>query len=249
MDAVQIGGDEQSLNDLWHHVRRSWEKLGREAPYHSVLTAQEYLPQNFSQNEEAFWESGIHDQRRIEDIFYTSSVDISKLDTAFELGSGVGRVSMYLSAMFRRVISVDISSTHLVIAEKRALLSKKKNIEFKKIDLGYFEQMPPFDFFYSRIVLQHNPPPIILKILKSVFRALKPGGVAIFQVPVFMKGYSFNIRDYLASKVEQMEMHCVPQSAIVAVIKNCGCEILEIREDGDIGNFGSWVSNTFVVQK
>jgi hypothetical protein len=41
-------------------------------------------------------------------------------------------------------------------------------------------QIGGFDFFYSVIVLQHNPPPVIVHMLKTVFAQLNPGGIGYF---------------------------------------------------------------------
>src|SRR5271169_236009 len=41
------------------------------------------------------------------------------------------------------------------------------------------------DLFFSIIVLQHNPPPVILGILDAAFAGLRPGGLAFFQVPTY----------------------------------------------------------------
>jgi len=46
-------------------------------------------------------------------------------------------------------------------------------------------------------VLQHNPPPLIAMILARLLAGLAPGGVAYFQVPVWLPGYRFRVADLL----------------------------------------------------
>lgn len=105
-------------------------------------------------------------------------------------------------------------------------------------------------FFFSRIVFQHNPPPLIGKLIKNALQSLCPGGVAIFQVPTYGNGYSFSVKEYLAIRSRlDMEMHCIPQSEIFAIIAQEGCQSVELREDDAIGRRGTWISNMFVVRR
>ena len=74
-----------------------------------------------------------------------------------------------------------------------------------------------YDLWYSRLVLQHNPPPVTLSILDRMFAGLAPRGLAVIHAPTYCIGYSFNIADYLAGKLgSEMEMHFTPQKPILA---------------------------------
>jgi hypothetical protein len=108
-----------------------------------------------------------------------------------------------------------------------------------------------FDLWFSRIVLQHNPPPVIAMILRRAFALLSPGGLAIFQVPTYAIGYRFVVKEYLREVGRQhgIEMHVLPQRAILEIAQQAGCTLLEVREDASAGNPGSWLSNMFVFQK
>jgi hypothetical protein len=46
-----------------------------------------------------------------------------------------------------------------------------------------------------------------------------------------------------------MEIHFVPQHAVLDIAENCGLRALEVRPDHCIGRFHDWMSNTFVLQK
>ena len=112
-------------------------------------------------------------------------------------------------------------------------------------DLGGF---PKVDFIYSVIVLQHNPPPIIHRVIVQFLKALNPGGVAFFQLPTYKEGYQFLLEEYLSeeSPQEEMEMHVLPQRAVFEIVREENCKILEVVEDFST----SWgLSNTFLVQK
>ena len=110
--------------------------------------------------------------------------------------------------------------------------------------------LEPCDVFYSRIVFQHNPPPVIAELIRNALKALRPGGIAIFQVPSYMSGYGFKLREWLAKDHPlDMQMHCLPQHRIFALIaEHCGA-VLEVREDGVAGARDRIVSNNFVVRK
>ena len=111
-------------------------------------------------------------------------------------------------------------------------------------------QLGGFDFLYSRIVLQHNPPPVMARLLTDLLGQLRPGGVALFQIPTYKSGYRFQIDDYLAQDNDTaMEMHYFPQAALFALLAEQRCQVLEVREDDAIGLSNSAVSNTVLLQK
>jgi SAM-dependent methyltransferase len=108
----------------------------------------------------------------------------------------------------------------------------------------------PFDLWFSRIVLQHNSPPIIALILRRALSLLAPGGVAVFQVPTYAKNYAFMLDRYLGRLDQdgQIEMHVLPQHVVFAIAAEAGCVALEVLEDGSIG-IANWQSSTFAVHK
>ena len=55
---VDTSADADALRQLWQSVRLTWESLGDERPFHSVLTEQQYLPDRIGETEAQFWESG-----------------------------------------------------------------------------------------------------------------------------------------------------------------------------------------------
>jgi SAM-dependent methyltransferase len=153
--------------------------------------------------------------------------------------------------MFHRVDAYDISAIHLEFAEKRAAEANTLNIDFhlSSREKGYLE-IAECDVFYSRLVFQHNPPPIIQDLIVRSLRSLRPGGIAIFQIPTHIEGYAFRLQEYLKRPVKlDMEMHCIPQSVVFELISATQCRLLEVREDASIGGVGQRISNTFVAQR
>jgi hypothetical protein len=100
------------------------------------------------------------------------------------------------------------------------------------------------------IVLQHNPPPVTVWILKKLLACLNPGGVAYIQIPTYRNGYLFEAERYLqTAQPNTLEMHFLPQHEVFRVISESGCICLEIREDGMVGDESMMLSNTFLIQK
>ena len=243
---VDVEVDEEALKALLGHVRRCWEFMGRERPHHSVLTDPNFLPDALSDNEAEFWDSGERDAEVLEKILARHGIGSLNSLSCIDFGCGVGRVTAPLAARFSTVNAYDISAPHIEIAKGRA----------GDANFHLLRELPvlflPTDVFYSRIVLQHNPPPIIALLIKSALDCLKPGGIAVFQVPTYETAYNFVIAKYLkklAKSPLNMEMHCLPQHHVFRLAREAGCEVLEIREEDSTGRAGSDISNLFVIRR
>ncbi|MBV9703532.1 MAG: class I SAM-dependent methyltransferase, partial [Methylobacteriaceae bacterium] len=126
----------------------------------------------------------------------------------------------------------------------------KNNVTLRHVNsVRLFEAETPFDAFFSIIVLQHNPPPLISFILRTVLARLRPGGIAYFQMPTYIVGYKFEVELYLSNRQPPgvPEMHVVPQHMLFKLINDCDCRLLEIREDPAAGLRA--VSSRVFVQK
>lgn len=233
------------------HLKATWTKLGQEEPYWSVLTNPDFQFNGFPANRSRFYESGRHSVETFDAFLQRSGIELSPEQTCFELGCGVGRLTAWLAPRFSRVIAADISASHLDIA-KTALSEKGiTNVTFLHLETPEaLETLPGFDVFISLLVLQHNPPPIMAFMLRTILEILRPSGVAYFQVPTYWKGYSFHVEQYLSGGAQQrqMEMHVLPQGRVFEIIDALNCRVLEVREDGWTG-IGTAISNTFLVQK
>jgi SAM-dependent methyltransferase len=158
---------------------------------------------------------------------------------------------MQIAPLFRQVTGLDISASHLQLAEQRRQRLGLGNVAFRQVTAERLHPVPGFDLWFSRIVLQHNPPPVILHILDGMFRALAPGGLAIFQVPTYYMGYRFSLADYAAdASAPALEMHMVPQRAVLELGHRHGCRLLDLREDTwVVAQRADCLSNNFVFQK
>ena len=184
--SVETDIDEASLAQLVNHVERVWHELGDAEPYWSVITRPEFKSDAIATNVEEFRESGLADANRFRAFASRANIDLSKFECCLELGCGVGRVTRWLIEAFSRVIAVDISLSHLAILEKELPVPSITQVHLT--DPNSIRSLPEFDAFFSLIVLQHNPPPVMALLLKNILIKLRTGGIGYFQLPSYKKG-------------------------------------------------------------
>jgi SAM-dependent methyltransferase len=236
---------------LLSHVKETWTRLGKERPHWSVLSAEQFLPEHIAETEADFFGSGAEDVADLVAILARNGFEPNRLPRVFEFGCGLARVTPFLAKVFGSVTACDVSSAHLQMARQVVARSGAVNVELVLADAARFGMAAPFDLWFTRIVLQHNPPPIMALILRRALSLLAPGGVAVFQLPTYCRGYRFDTAEYLVGLPGsgQIEMHVLPQEAVFRIAAEAGCRMLEVREDGATGLGSAWLSNTFVMEK
>lgn len=237
----------EQLAQCLTNIKAAWSHLGITRPHHSVLTSEDFLPESLEGNIDAFWQSGEAEAKQVEMMLKRHGFELNG-KTCVEYGCGVGRVTMALANNFSVVDAYDISQNHLSIAAERAMALGINKIKFHLCAQDMLRKLQPCDFFYSRIVFQHNPPPVIARLVENALASLKDGGIAIFQIPTYQTGYRFSLNEWLEKDhVLNMQMHCLPQDVIFSLVKKNDCDLLEVREDGSAG--APFLSNTFIVRK
>ncbi len=238
------------FRQMVERVERNFRHMGETEPHWSVLSTDKYLANNIGQTEAEFFESGKMPVQQLKTTAARAGLDLASFNSCLELGCGLGRSTIWLAQEFRNVIGADISAPHLRMAAEVATRFGRPNISFLNVsDLSALRTGPDFDAFFSIIVLQHNPPPIIHHLLTTILGRLKPGGIAYFQVPTYRLGYTFDAAKYLATslKLGMPEMHVIPQPDLHALIHDTGCRILEMREDSAAG--GDHISSRLFLRK
>jgi SAM-dependent methyltransferase len=236
---VDVDVSEREFARLLGHVQRAWERLGAERPHWSVLISHDFLPENITANLDRFYASSIDHWRLFEGAAARAGKQPSGDTTAFELGSGVGRMTAKMAKCFRDVVACDISAPHLLLARHHLRGLGIDNVTLLQLqDLGSLRALEPFDFFYSILVLQHNPPPLICRMLEVIFDKLRDGGCAYFQIPVAARQYEFSIESYLerieAAEVA-VEMHILPQKQLFQLLDDCRLRVVDFQIDGCCG--------------
>src|ERR1700730_5984666 len=218
---IETEVDDDTLALLYAHVERVWSDLGTTEPHYSVLTNEKFKSGKFNQYAAEFFASGSSSLQVFQKTLQRNSINITQFRDCFELGCGVGRVTIKLAEIFPKIIAVDVSAPHVELARNAFV-----------------------------IVLQHNPPPVIGILLKKILSKLRDGGIAYFQVPTSALGYRFDSRTYLKEFMDNtnMEMHVFPQRELFQIIKEQGCRVMEVREDNLVGS-RNMISNSILVIK
>jgi len=251
-NSIELGLSDEQRERVWQHVRDTWSRLGREDPYFSVMTSEQFRRAKMSpEGVEHFYDSGRADIHRLQRYLARNRRDVPRDGICVDYGCGLGRVTLWLARHYKQVIAVDISEEHLGIAQRELAARGVNNVEFRLLrrrdDLVMLNGA---DLFHSVIVLQHNPPPIIADILQYALNGLNRGGVAFFQVPTYGFNYTWNYDRFIAHDLPTggMEMHVVPQNLVFDLATRAGCVPIEVQPDGCAG-MPYWVSNTFLFAK
>lgn len=248
--AIEVECDEKALQLLLTRVEQTWEKLGSDEPYWSVLTSAPFKSDQFLNNEEQFWTSGKHDVERLIRSMKQNGIAPSADWTCLEYGCGTGRMTYWLAQEFKSVVACDISSSHLALAQQKLRGLSSASVEWIRVSsLSALDRLPAVDLVFSVIVLQHNPPPVIAYVLDKLLKSLRPGGVAHFQIPTFWRGYSFELDKYLKRvSNEEMETHVLPQRYVFEIARRNDCFPIEAQPDDRIGSPDT-ISTTFLLRK
>ena len=245
---VDLACTPEQLQAMFDRIGTAWQAFGESEPHWSVLSSDDYLQAHLPENVDRFFRRG-----ELEVDIHLNALRRAGLSTRFgrvlDFGCGVGRLTLALSPQADQVIGVDISPPHLRLAEERASQVGIANVLFEAIAaIDDLDRYRGFDLVISLIVLQHNPPPVMAALYARLLAALAPGGVAIVQMPTFIKDRSFSTTDYLANEQPQMEMNALPQHHVFDIVDAAGCRVVEVREDVAAGDMPA-LSHTFVVRK
>ncbi len=240
---VDVEVSAEHFDILLCHIRSAWEALGVERPHWSVITAPIFRPDQIDANLHTFYESGAQSWLALQRAAERAGKLLPNDWTVFELGCGVGRVTAQLARRFHSVVACDVSRPHLDIARAHLSSLAVDNVSLAPLsDLKQLTELKPFDLFYSIIVLQHNPPPLIHRILQIIFQRVNLGGCVYFQVPVARWGYQFVIDNYIdqiRSEDPIMETHILPQNHLFKLLHNYGLRLLDVQRD-------SWQSPPYI---
>jgi SAM-dependent methyltransferase len=236
---------------ILEHLRARWNALGTEKPHWSVWSVPEFAGSMTPKLHAEFYESGAKELSAIEQTLARVGRSFSDVRHLVDFGCGLGRFTINAAGVVAEATGVDFSDTHLQLAGAEATARGLTNVSWGRQNGLRPIDLQPYDFWYSRIVLQHNPPPLIRRWLSQGLSGLQPGGIAVFQIPTYSVKYSFSTKEYLKEldDAPDIEMHCLPQRDVLEIIEKSSCRILEIREDNAVDIPRYWVSNTFVVER
>lgn len=247
---VEVEANRDQMKKLLERTALTWGELGHNEPHWSVLTDEAFTRGNIGKNLHEFYQTGIYEIQRVAALLRRNGLDFDKKWSAIDFGCGVGRLSSALADRVGHVHGVDISEGHIRSAKYYLNKFGKENVSFTQIKaVEDIDDLPKVDFLLTLIVLQHNSPPVINAMLQKLLKRLKPGGVAVFQIPVYRFNYEFSVEKYLSTlRNLQMEMHPLPSRYIFKAISDAKCDVLEVREDLH-AYMRDIISQTFLVRK
>ena len=245
---IETEATDTQLSAMRAHVEKVWSAYGEEQTYWSVLTADKYRDAALDAAALAdFYASGFGTYDQIARLLARNGVEAGRIRSVLDFGCGVGRLAAPFVQHLGHYIGVDISAGHLRLARERAAASGLDDTEFMGVG-DFLRSDIAYDLYYSLIVLQHNPPPIMREMLRAGLRRVRPGGYALFQIPALIFDYNFSVEHYLAGGWrDSMEMHALPQRVVFAELADAGFRLLEIVPDPFIGPAG--ISYVYLAEK
>lgn len=247
---IELDVPEAQLHALFDIVSRQWHLVGEQKPHWSVLAHADWLPEALNDDKlKAFYDTGRGERDLLVALAERNGISSAGLRRCVEFGCGVGRVTVHLGETFAEVEGLDISPGNLAECHKAIAARGLTTVRTTRLETpNDLEKVAPFDALFTRMVLQHNPPPIQKYLLRQLLARLNPGGIAVFQVVCAGTGYRYSVQHHLAHHdTQSFEMHALPARAVFDVIAETGTRALEVFRDtsGGIG-VGSY---TFVVTR
>jgi SAM-dependent methyltransferase len=173
------GGSSVPWMDL-NELQQNWDELGRVDPLWAILTSADRKGGKWDLEE--FFQSGRDEIANTMRRAQTLGLPVRR-EAALDFGCGVGRLTQALCSWFEHCRGVDIAPSMIELA--RGYNTHGGACEYflnAHNDLRIFPD-DSFDFVYSNIVLQHMEPQYSTSYITEFVRVLRPGGLAVFQVP------------------------------------------------------------------
>lgn len=209
------------ISDVFASHAVSWNIMGREHPWWSVITHSEYMtPTRATKNK--FYMSG---KKHVEKVL--QNLNRSSFETVLDFGCGLGRLAFNFASVSRKVYCVDQSSYHLKIAREQWLnrrLSTQGDINFVTsfTDILAAVKGQKVDMVHSTLVLQHMVAPLQTIFMQQFCDVLKIGGRGWIQIPIKTSSDSCNMEKSM--KQGGMQMHWTSIKNIKYAFKTRGCD-------------------------
>jgi ubiquinone/menaquinone biosynthesis C-methylase UbiE len=226
-------------------VQKTYEAYGKEDPLYAVLSRKDAKDNKWDADE--FYATGRQEIADAMSHLAKLGVEVNK-GRAMDFGCGVGRLTQALCQEFSKAVGVDISYSMIENAEKYNKFVDRCEYRVNTTDdLAQLDDAS-FDFVYSNISLQHSPPEASSKYIAEFFRILRPGGVALFQIPsgphhepgsLGAKVYSIRrgpLRRFWKRirGMPTVEIHYINQSLVEEIIKASGGRLIDATQQGSV---------------
>ena len=238
---------------------RDWNELAELDPYWAILTRPGLRFGGWDRDE--FFATGATEidvvMRRAAELGHPQG-----RERALDFGCGLGRLTRPLAGRFDECVGVDISEG--MVRGARELNADVPGATFMvnpADDLRLFDDAS-FDLVYSVIVLQHVPDRGAIESYVAEFcRVLRPGGLAIFQLPSHIpKIFRLQWRRRLYVGLRRLglraaflyrRLHLLPiamsaisEADIVALVTSRGARVLEVETAAASGLLNAGLKST-----
>lgn len=221
------------IDKLQHH----WNRLGATDPMWAILTDPGKRNRRWDRAE--FFATG-------RDLIAEVLRDVAALNVSFQggraldFGCGAGRLTQALAQHFDTAVGVDIAPSLIRQANEYNLVPDRcRYVLNSRDDLSVFRD-GEFDFVFSTIVLQHMHPKYAGRYIAEFLRVLRPGGLAVFQVPDRPArtpvGIALRVLPiWLVRPVRKMDMQAVPRARIQEIVLSGDSRLLDSKPNGESG--------------
>lgn len=162
------------------NLQQNWDEFGRRDPFWAVLTDPQFKGNRWDPAE--FFATGEADVRGILEQLETAGLRIAHW-RALDFGCAMGRLTQALCRRFHFCAGVDIAPSMIELANYYNNYPSRCYYALNSADNLSFLGNNSFDLVYTRIVLQHIPPPQNGRFIAELTRLLDRGGALVFQVP------------------------------------------------------------------
>jgi SAM-dependent methyltransferase len=158
----------------------NWNQFGKVDPLFAILTNSD--KEDHRWNKDEFFNTGENEVKAAIDCIGSLNHKLA-FGCALDFGCGVGRLTQALCRYFESCDGVDIASSMIELARRFNKYGERCRYHVNIDDNLRLFRNDSFDFIYSMIVLQHIEPRYSTQYVREFIRVLKPGGIAIFQIP------------------------------------------------------------------
>jgi len=161
-------------------LQANWEEFARHDPMWAILTDPKRTRNRWDPEE--FFRSGESEINALVEELGRGGYRFGR-QRALDFGCGVGRLTQALCAHFENCVGVDISDSMVAQARKFNRHGERCRYVVNQVnDLSQFAA-DEFDFIYTNLVLQHIERRYVECYLREFIRVIRPGGLAVFQIP------------------------------------------------------------------
>ena len=225
-------------------LQEDWDESGRDDPLWSVLSRSGKRGNRWDL--EDFLQTGIDEIDALNKYLLGLGLQLPRAH-ALDFGCGPGRLSQALARHVTEVDGVDISPSMIALANRLNRFSERCRYHLNVADdLEIFENAT-FDLIYSNITLQHMLPVYARSYVREFARVLRPGGLAIFQIPAQQVGALRRakaaipgpvLRAYQRARYGEhpaTEMHGIPRPEVLQLCQESGLQVVDVQADPEVG--------------